>query len=338
MTSEEKAAELGAEPLARVVASGVAGVDPAYMGIGPVPAIRSALDAAGLELAEIDLIEINEAFAAQVLACVRELGIDRGAAQRQRRRDRPRPPARLLGRAADHRPRLGAAAAQRPLRHRGPLRGGGSRPRHDHREPDDLGSRCATRTRGAVGRREILRGRCRRRTQPSPTRTPPAQSRNRSCCECRSCWTSPLLVWRTCRRSPHCGGDSSPGRCGAVSTPFPGTTSRSRCWPTASFSRPWTRRYLTSRDARPAPWSRRTGYLPSDLAAREDQAAGHLLSGRMEAGPRSRRAVGVAEDVGGERRGGPPTRRGVCSMGHAPSRSLTCLSCSARVGSTTSTP
>jgi 3-oxoadipyl-CoA thiolase len=78
VASEPKAAELGAEPLARVVASGVAGVDPAYMGIGPIPAIRRALDAAGLELGQIDLIEINEAFAAQVLACVRELGIDEG--------------------------------------------------------------------------------------------------------------------------------------------------------------------------------------------------------------------------------------------------------------------
>ncbi|MCD6014073.1 MAG: acetyl-CoA acetyltransferase [Solirubrobacterales bacterium] len=74
--SERKATELGAEPLARVVATGVAGVDPAFMGIGPVPAIRRALAAAGLELEQIDLIEINEAFAAQVLACARELGID----------------------------------------------------------------------------------------------------------------------------------------------------------------------------------------------------------------------------------------------------------------------
>jgi len=76
LASEAKAAQLGAEPLARIVSSGVAGVDPAVMGIGPVPAIRNALGAAGLELAEIDLIEINEAFAAQVLACARELGID----------------------------------------------------------------------------------------------------------------------------------------------------------------------------------------------------------------------------------------------------------------------
>ena len=76
LASETKASELDAEPLARIVAIGVAGVDPAYMGIGPVPAIRRALDAAGLTLDGIDLIEINEAFAAQVLACARELGID----------------------------------------------------------------------------------------------------------------------------------------------------------------------------------------------------------------------------------------------------------------------
>jgi 3-oxoadipyl-CoA thiolase len=76
LASERRAAELGAEPLARVVSIGVAGVDPAYMGIGPVRAIPRALEGAGLTLDEIDLIEINEAFAAQVLACAGELGID----------------------------------------------------------------------------------------------------------------------------------------------------------------------------------------------------------------------------------------------------------------------
>jgi len=76
MASERGAEELGAEPLARIVATGVAGVDPAVMGVGPIPAIRKALDAAGLDLADIGRIEINEAFAAQVLACQRELGID----------------------------------------------------------------------------------------------------------------------------------------------------------------------------------------------------------------------------------------------------------------------
>jgi 3-oxoadipyl-CoA thiolase len=67
---------LGAEPLARVVSTGVAGVDPAYMGIGPAVAVPRALAAAGLALDEVDLIELNEAFASQVLACARELGID----------------------------------------------------------------------------------------------------------------------------------------------------------------------------------------------------------------------------------------------------------------------
>jgi 3-oxoadipyl-CoA thiolase len=76
IASEAGAQELGAEPLARVVAFGVAGVDPAHMGIGPAVAIPRALAAAGLTLEKIDLIELNEAFASQVLACARELGID----------------------------------------------------------------------------------------------------------------------------------------------------------------------------------------------------------------------------------------------------------------------
>ena len=76
LASERLANELGAEPLGRVVAIGVAGVDPAFMGMGPATAVPRALDAAGLEIDDIDLIEINEAFASQVLACVRRLGID----------------------------------------------------------------------------------------------------------------------------------------------------------------------------------------------------------------------------------------------------------------------
>jgi 3-oxoadipyl-CoA thiolase len=74
--SEETARELGKQPLARVVSIGVAGVDPAYMGIGPMVAIPKALERAGLELDQIDLIELNEAFASQVLACADGLGID----------------------------------------------------------------------------------------------------------------------------------------------------------------------------------------------------------------------------------------------------------------------
>jgi 3-oxoadipyl-CoA thiolase len=76
IASEAGAEQLGAQPLARVVSFGVAGVDPAYMGIGPAVAVPRALAAAGLSLDQIDLIELNEAFAAQVLACARELGID----------------------------------------------------------------------------------------------------------------------------------------------------------------------------------------------------------------------------------------------------------------------
>jgi acetyl-CoA acetyltransferase family protein len=76
LASAERAEKLGARPLGRIVSIGVAGVDPAYMGMGPVPAIRRALESGGLELDEIDLIEINEAFAAQVLACIGELGVE----------------------------------------------------------------------------------------------------------------------------------------------------------------------------------------------------------------------------------------------------------------------
>ena len=76
IASEAGAELLGAEPLARIVSFGVAGVDPAYMGIGPVEAVPRALAAAGLSLEEIDLVELNEAFASQALACARELGID----------------------------------------------------------------------------------------------------------------------------------------------------------------------------------------------------------------------------------------------------------------------
>jgi len=74
--SEDTADQLGRQPLARVVSIGVAGVDPAYMGIGPMVAIPKALEGAGLELDQIDLIELNEAFASQVLACAEGLGID----------------------------------------------------------------------------------------------------------------------------------------------------------------------------------------------------------------------------------------------------------------------
>ena len=76
LASDDGLKQLGdPEPLARVVSVGAAGVDPAYMGVGPVPAMRKALDRAGLGVDDLDLVELNEAFAAQVLASMRELGI-----------------------------------------------------------------------------------------------------------------------------------------------------------------------------------------------------------------------------------------------------------------------
>jgi acetyl-CoA acetyltransferase family protein len=76
IASEEKARELGVEPLGRFVASAVAGVDPRVMGIGPVPAVRKLLARAGVSVHELDLVELNEAFASQSLAVIRELGLD----------------------------------------------------------------------------------------------------------------------------------------------------------------------------------------------------------------------------------------------------------------------
>jgi acetyl-CoA acetyltransferase family protein len=76
VVSSEMAEELGGTPLARVVSSAVAGVDPSCMGLGPVPASRKALARAGLHLGDMDLVELNEAFAAQAIACIRDLGLD----------------------------------------------------------------------------------------------------------------------------------------------------------------------------------------------------------------------------------------------------------------------
>ncbi|MBT1077153.1 thiolase family protein [Geobacter grbiciae] len=72
----ETAKKLGYKPLAKVVASAVAGCDPSYMGLGPIPAVQKVLQRAGLKIEDIDLFELNEAFAAQSIPCIRELGID----------------------------------------------------------------------------------------------------------------------------------------------------------------------------------------------------------------------------------------------------------------------
>jgi 3-oxoadipyl-CoA thiolase len=76
IASEEKASELGVDPLGAFVGSAVAGVDPRVMGIGPVPAVRKLLDRTGIGADDIDLIELNEAFASQSLVVIRELGLD----------------------------------------------------------------------------------------------------------------------------------------------------------------------------------------------------------------------------------------------------------------------
>lgn len=76
VASEERARALGVEPLGAFCGSAVAGVDPAVMGIGPVPAVRKLLDRTGLAICDVDLVELNEAFASQSVAVVRELGLD----------------------------------------------------------------------------------------------------------------------------------------------------------------------------------------------------------------------------------------------------------------------
>jgi len=76
LMSKEKAELLGIKPLARIVSFASAGVDPSVMGLGPIPATKKALERAGLSIENIDLIEGNEAFAAQALAVIRELGFD----------------------------------------------------------------------------------------------------------------------------------------------------------------------------------------------------------------------------------------------------------------------
>ena len=76
LVEAERARELGLHPMARVVSTAVAGVDPSVMGIGPIPASRKALERAGIGVEDLDLIELNEAFASQSLVCIDELGFD----------------------------------------------------------------------------------------------------------------------------------------------------------------------------------------------------------------------------------------------------------------------
>ena len=76
LMSREKAEQLGVRPIARFLGFAVAGVDPSYMGIGPIYAVPKIMARTGLTVADMDVIELNEAFAAQAIPCIRELGID----------------------------------------------------------------------------------------------------------------------------------------------------------------------------------------------------------------------------------------------------------------------
>ena len=76
LMSADKAKDMGLEPIVKIKAFGSGGIDPAYMGLGPIPAVKKVLKATGMSLDDIDMIELNEAFASQAIACMRELGID----------------------------------------------------------------------------------------------------------------------------------------------------------------------------------------------------------------------------------------------------------------------
>ena len=76
MMSADKAKEMGLEPIVKIKSFATGGVDPAYMGLGPVPAVRKALKLAGMTIKDLDMVEINEAFASQAIGCFRELGLD----------------------------------------------------------------------------------------------------------------------------------------------------------------------------------------------------------------------------------------------------------------------
>lgn len=76
LASEAAVKRYGLQPMAKIVSMGVAGVDPAVMGVGPVPATKKALERAGLTVADLDLVELNEAFASQSIACIHDLGLD----------------------------------------------------------------------------------------------------------------------------------------------------------------------------------------------------------------------------------------------------------------------
>ena len=94
LMSDTKAKELGLTPRARIVTAATYGNEPEYMGVAPIGAIKKVLDRAGMTIDDVDAVELNEAFAAQVIPIMDECGIEPKQAQHPRRRDRPRPPLR----------------------------------------------------------------------------------------------------------------------------------------------------------------------------------------------------------------------------------------------------
>ncbi len=116
LMEKSAAAKKGLKPMARLVAYGHAGVDPKIMGLGPVSAVKRALAKAGLKLEQMDVIESNEAFAAQALGVVEGAGDESGEGQPERRRGRARPPDRRDRRDPDREGDVRAAPDGRPLR------------------------------------------------------------------------------------------------------------------------------------------------------------------------------------------------------------------------------
>ena len=123
LASESFVTSSGLTPLGKLVGYAHAGVEPRIMGMGPVPATRKVLDRTGIKLDEIDVFEVNEAFAAQALAVARELDLPSGAHQPERQRHLPGSPGRR------HRGHPGRQVAVRAQAHRRPLRPG----HHVHR-------------------------------------------------------------------------------------------------------------------------------------------------------------------------------------------------------------
>ena len=125
----------GLTPRARIHHLSCRGADPIYMLTAPIPATAYALGRTGMSLDDIDLVEINEAFASVVLAWQKETGADLDTGQRQRRRHRPRPPARRHRHPPDDHAALRARAHRRPLRPPDHVRGRRPGQRHHHRTP-----------------------------------------------------------------------------------------------------------------------------------------------------------------------------------------------------------